>query len=143
MLRDERQLLRDHGLQVTARRLAVLRSVAAYPHATAKQILGDVEARIGSVSRQTIYDALEMLTDRGLIQRIQPARSPALYENRVGGNHHHVVCRTCGVAVDVDCVAGDPPCLESAHDHGFVIDKAEVIFWGICPRCRTAASGAA
>jgi Fe2+ or Zn2+ uptake regulation protein len=143
MVRDEKQLLRDQGLQVTAQRLAVLRSVAAHPHATANQIVDDVETRIGSVSRQTVYDALDALTDRGLIRRIQPARSSALYEDRVGDNHHHVVCRTCSITVDVGCVVGDPPCLRPNDDHGFLIDEAEVIFWGICPICRDAATGAA
>jgi len=143
MAQDGRELLRDHGLQVTAQRLAVLRSVAAHPHATAHQIVDDVEARIGSVSRQTVYDALDTLTERGLIRRIQPARSPARYEDRVGDNHHHVVCRACGVTVDVDCAVGEPPCMHPSEDHGFSIDEAEVIFWGVCPDCRTAAAGAA
>jgi Fur family ferric uptake transcriptional regulator len=140
---DARQLLRDHGLQVTAQRLAVLSSVEAHPHATASQIVDAVTSRIGSVSRQTVYDSLETLTDRGLIRRVQPARSPALYEIRGGDNHHHLVCRACSVAVDVDCVVGDPPCLNPTDDHGFLMDEAEIIFWGICPDCRDAASGAA
>ena len=139
---DTRQLLRDHGLQVTAQRLAVLRSIDAHPHATANHIVDAVTEQIGSVSRQTVYDALETLTGKGLIRRIQPARSPALYERRVGDNHHHVVCRECSAAVDVDCAVGERPCLNPNDDHGFLIDEAEVIFWGICPDCR-AAGGAA
>ena len=140
---DTAQLLRDHGLQVTAQRLAVLQSIDAHPHATAAQIVDAVIAQIGSISRQAVYDALETLTDRGLLRRIQPARSPALYEQRVGDNHHHLVCRTCGAAVDVDCAVGDPPCLHPTDDHGFLVDEAEVIFWGECPECRNAAGGAA
>lgn len=143
MTPDGKQLLRDNGLQVTAQRLAILRSVSNHPHATAAQILGDVEEQIGSVSRQTVYDALDALTDRGLIRRIQPARSPARYEDRVGDNHHHMVCRICGITVDVDCVVGDPPCLRPEDDHGFAIDEAEVVFWGTCPECQNGAAGAA
>jgi len=134
---DAKQLLRDHGLQVTPQRLAVLSAVSAHPHATADQIVDDVGARIGSVSRQAVYDALGALTDRGLIRRIQPARSPALYEDRVDDNHHHLVCRSCGSTVDIDCAVGNQPCLHARHDHGFVIDEAEVIYWGICPTCQT------
>jgi Fur family ferric uptake transcriptional regulator len=143
---DDRQRLRDQRLQVTAQRLAVLRSVGANPHTThttAARVLDDVETQIGSVSRQTVYDTLDTLTDRGLIRRIQPARSPARYEDRVGDNHHHLVCRTCGLTTDVDCVVGDRPCLRPGDDHGFVIDEAEVVFWGTCPDCQTGADGAA
>jgi Fur family ferric uptake transcriptional regulator len=140
---DDTGRLRERGLQVTAQRLAVLQAVSGNPHSTATEVLDDVEGRIGSVSRQAVYDALDVLTDRGLIRRIQPARSPARYEDRVGDNHHHLVCRTCGVTTDVDCVVGDPPCLRPSDDHGFVIDEAEVVFWGICPDCQNGAAGAA
>lgn len=137
---DVPQLLRDHGLQVTPQRLAVLQAVATRPHATADEIEETVRAEIGSVSRQAVYDALGVLTDKGLIRRIQPARSPARYEDRVDDNHHHLVCRHCGVTVDVACAAGLRPCLEVVDAHGFVIDEAEVIYWGVCPTCHDATS---
>jgi Fur family transcriptional regulator, stress-responsive regulator len=133
-----RQLLRRHGVQVTAQRLAVLRAVSRQPHGTADDIEELVRAEIGAVSRQAVYDALGTLTERGLIRRIQPARSPARYEDRVDDNHHHLVCRRCGRTVDVDCALGDRPCLEATDDHGFAIDEAEVIYWGHCPACLTA-----
>mgnify|MGYP001824335867 CR=1 FL=1 len=136
MSQDPTQLLRDRGLQVTAQRLAVLGSVAARPHSTAHQIVDAVTARIGAVSRQAVYDALEVLTDRGLVRRIQPARSPALYEDRVGDNHHHLVCRGCGLIFDIDCAVGSTPCLTADDDRGFEIDEAEVVYWGRCPDCR-------
>jgi Fur family transcriptional regulator, stress-responsive regulator len=132
------ELLREHGLQVTAQRLAVLRAVSTASHATADDVEALVRAEIGSISRQAVYDALGTLTDKGLIRRIQPARSPARYEDRVDDNHHHLVCRTCGHTVDVDCAVGERPCLESADDHGFTIDEAEVIYWGHCPTCQQA-----
>ncbi len=138
MIHDARQLLRDHSLQVTAQRLAVLTAVSARPHATADDLVGDVRASIGSVSRQAVFDALGVLADKGLIRRIQPARSPARYEDRVDDNHHHLVCRECGRMVDVDCAAGYRPCLEVDDDFGFDIDEAEVIYWGCCPACRKA-----
>jgi Fur family ferric uptake transcriptional regulator len=128
-------------LQVTAQRLAVLKSVSARPHATADELADDVRESIGSVSRQAVYDALATLTEKGLIRRIQPARSPARYEDRVDDNHHHLVCRSCGRTVDVDCAVGSRPCLEAADDHGFTIDEAEVIYWGHCPACQTASAG--
>ncbi len=133
---DLAQLLRRHGVQVTAQRLAVLRAVSSRPHGTADDIEGLVRAEIGSISRQAVYDALGTLTDTGLIRRIQPARSPARYEDRVDDNHHHLVCRSCGRTVDVDCAVGRRPCLEAADDHGFTIDEAEVIYWGVCPTCQ-------
>lgn len=136
---DPARLLRQHGLQVTAQRLAVLRAVSDRPHGTADDVEEVVRAEIGAISRQAVYDALSALTERGLIRRIQPARSPARYEDRVEDNHHHLVCRTCGRTVDVDCAVGTRPCLEAADDHGFVIDEAEVIYWGYCPHCRAAA----
>ena len=138
MIQDARQLLRDHNLQVTAQRLAVLSAVSARPHATADDIVGDVRASIGTVSRQAVFDALGVLSEKGLIRRIQPARSPARYEDRVDDNHHHLVCRHCGRMVDVDCAAGYRPCLEVDDDFGFDIDEAEVIYWGYCPTCQKA-----
>ena len=138
MIQDAQQSLRDHGLQVTAQRLAVLNAVSARPHATADDLVGDVRASIGTVSRQAVFDALGVLADTGLIRRIQPARSPARYEDRVDDNHHHLVCRHCGRMVDVDCAAGYRPCLEVEDDFGYAIDEAEVIYWGLCPTCRKA-----
>lgn len=136
---DPAATLRAQGLQVTAQRLAVLRAVAARPHATADEVEELVRSDIGAVSRQAVYDALGVLTDHGLIRRIQPARSPARYEDRVGDNHHHLVCRTCGRTVDVACAVGERPCLEAEDDHGFAIDEAEVIYWGTCPACARSA----
>lgn len=134
-MRDFAQLLREHGLPVTAQRLAMLRAVAGRPHSTADTIAEDVRANIGTISRQAVYDALGMLVEKGLIRRIQPAGSPARYEDRVGDNHHHLICRWCGKTVDVDCAVGERPCLTAAADHGFQIDEAEVIYWGLCPDC--------
>jgi Fur family ferric uptake transcriptional regulator len=140
-VQDPAQLLREHGLQVTAQRLAVLRAVSSRPHGTADDIEELVGDELGAISRQAVYDALGTLTDKGLIRRIQPARSPARYEDRVDDNHHHLVCRTCGRTVDVDCAVGDRPCLEAADDSGFTIDEAEVIYWGSCPTCQKASDG--
>jgi Fur family ferric uptake transcriptional regulator len=123
-------------VQVTAQRLAVLRAVSSRPHGTADEIEEIVRAEIGAVSRQAIYDALGILTDKGLIRRIQPARSAARFEDRVDDNHHHLVCRSCGVTVDVRCAVGSKPCLEAAEDNGFIVDEAEVIYWGTCPACQ-------
>jgi len=133
-------LLRQHGLQVTAQRLAVLGAVAAAPHRTAEEIEQLVRAEIGTVSRQAIYDALGVLTDKGVLRRIQPAGSPARYEDRVGDNHHHLICRACGRTVDIDCAVGAAPCLTAADDAGFEVDEAEVIYWGRCPDCVAAAA---
>ena len=133
------ELLRRHGLQVTAQRLAVLRTIAERPHGTADDVAGAVRTEIGAISRQAVYDALGVLVDKGLLRRIQPAGSPALYEQRVGDNHHHLVCRTCGRVVDVDCAVGAAPCLDAADASGFMIDEAEIIFWGQCAGCRAAA----
>ncbi len=132
---DNDALLRQHGLQVTAQRLAVLRAVSDRPHSTADDIEKLVRTQIGAISRQAVYDALGILTDKRLLRRIQPAASPARYENRVGDNHHHLICRTCNGMVDVDCAVGDTPCLTAADDWGYEIDEAEVIYWGRCPEC--------
>jgi Fur family transcriptional regulator, stress-responsive regulator len=137
---DDDALLRRHGLQVTAQRLAVLRAVADRPHSTAYDIDKVVRAEIGAISPQTVYDALAALTDKGLVRRIQPAGSPARYEDRVGDNHHHLICRTCNRMIDVDCAVGDTPCLTAADDSGYEIDEAEVIYWGRCPLCVAASS---
>jgi Fur family transcriptional regulator, stress-responsive regulator len=133
-------LLRRHGLQVTAQRLGVLRAVADGPHRAADDIYKAVRAELGAVSHQAVYDALAVLTDKGILRRIQPAGSPARYENRVGDNHHHLVCRTCRRMVDVDCAVGHTPCLTAADDSGYEIDEAEVVYWGRCPECRAATS---
>ena len=135
-------LLRQHGLQITAQRLAVLRAVSDRPHSTADEVAELVRAEIGAISRQAVYDALGILVENGLLRRIQPARSSARYEHRVGDNHHHLVCRTCNQVVDIDCAVGYTPCLTAAADFGYEIDEAEVIYWGICPGCREAADGA-
>ncbi len=135
------ELLRRHGVQVTAQRLAVLEAVASRPHGSADDVAEAVRAEIGAISRQAVYDALGVLVEKGLLRRIQPARSPARYEHRVGDNHHHLVCRTCGRMVDVDCAVGTAPCLDAADDRGYEIDEAEVIYWGHCPTCREAAGG--
>ncbi len=136
---DPAELLRDHGLQVTAQRLAVLRAVSDQPHRTADDIEQIVRAEIGAISRQAVYDALGTLTDKGVLRRIQPAGSPARYEDRVGDNHHHLICRTCGRTVDIDCAVGDTPCLTAADDSGYEIDETEVVYWGRCPDCVAAA----
>jgi len=137
---DPAKLLRQHGLQVTAQRLAVLRAVSARPHCRAEEVVEDARAAIGSISRQAVYDALGILADKGLIRRIQPARSPALYEDRVGDNHHHVICRRCGKTTDVVCAVGETACATAAADSGYRVDEAEVIYWGICPECLAEAS---
>jgi Fur family transcriptional regulator, stress-responsive regulator len=137
-LADVDQLLRSHGVQVTAQRLAIMRAVAANPHATADLVADDVRASLGAISRQAVYDSLGVLVDRQLLRRIQPAGSAARYECRVGDNHHHLICRSCGSTVDVDCAVGEVPCLTASDDHGFVIDEAEVIYWGYCTPCRAA-----
>lgn len=137
---DNAAVLRQYGLQVTAQRLAVLRAVAERPHSTAADIGAVVREEIGAVSLQAVYDALAALTEKGIIRRIQPAGSPARYEGRVGDNHHHLICRSCGRTVDVDCATGAAPCLTAPQDAGFEIDEAEVIYWGRCPDCIAAAA---
>ena len=131
-------LLRQNGLQVTAQRIAVIRAVSACPHGTVEDVAEAVHNDIGAISRQAVYDALGMLADKGMIRRIQPAGSPARYEDRVGDNHHHLICRSCNRMVDVDCAVGYTPCLTAADDLGYEIDEAEVIYWGRCPECLTA-----
>ena len=135
---DNEGLLRRHGLQVTAQRLAVLRAVSVQPHSTADDLYTVVRSEIGAISRQAVYDALAALTDKSLLRRIQPAGSPARYEDRVGDNHHHLICRTSNRMVDVDCAVGETPCLTAADDSGYEVDEAEVIYWGRCPECAAA-----
>ena len=134
---DPADLLRQRGLRVTGQRLAVLRAVCARPHATADAVAEAVRAELGAISLQGVYDVLGALADAGLIRRIQPAGSPARFEARVSDNHHHVICRGCGAAADVDCAVGFAPCLTAADDMGYEIDEAEVIYWGRCPQCRS------
>jgi len=140
---DREQLLRQHGLHVTAQRLAIMRAVSARPHATADELIDDVRTAIGSISRQAVYDTLGVLAEESLVRRIQPAGSPARYEDRVDDNHHHLICRGCRKMFDIDCAVGEAPCLTADDDHGFEIDEAEVIYWGRCPSCRKAAGDAA
>ena len=135
MLTGQAALLRQHGLRVTAQRLAVLRAVTAASHVTADAVADTVRTEAGSISLQAVYDALGVLVEAGLVRRIQPAGSPARFEARISDNHHHVICRFCGRVSDVDCAVGYAPCLTAADDHGYVIDEAEVIYWGRCPQC--------
>ncbi len=128
-------MLRAVSLRVTRPRVAVLGAVILAPHADADSIIGAARAELGSVSKQAVYDVLQALVDAGLLRRIEPSGSPARFETRVGDNHHHVVCRSCGDIADVDCALGAAPCLHASNDHGFVIDEAEVIYWGTCPDC--------
>lgn len=128
-------LLREASLKVTRPRMAVLAAVYEHPHADTNSLIGFVRDDLGDVSQQTVYDVLEALTAAGLARRIQPPGSVARYESRVADNHHHVVCRSCGAIEDVDCAAGEAPCLTAAEDHGFTIDEAEVVYWGLCPKC--------
>ena len=132
--------LRGAGLRVTAARVALLDTVRHGDHLDVEAIASGVRDRVGHVSLQAVYDALHALAEAGLIRRIEPAGSPARYEGRVMDNHHHVVCRSCGAVADVDCATGEAPCLTASDDHGFSIDEAEVVYWGLCPRCTTARS---
>ena len=134
---DVEQMLREAALRVTRPRVAVLTAVHADPHADTDSIIRAVRGDLPEVSHQAVYDVLRALTSAGLVRRIQPAGSVARYESRVGDNHHHVVCRSCGTIADVDCAVGDAPCLTAAHDHGYTIDEAEVVYWGVCPDCAT------
>ena len=132
--------LRGAGLRVTAARVALLEAVRDGDHLDVEAIAAAVRDRIGHVSLQAVYEALHALTAVGLVRRIEPAGSPARFEGRVGDNHHHVVCRSCGVVADVDCAVGDTPCLTASDDHGFTVDEAEVVYWGLCPGCSAAAA---
>ena len=132
---DVEQLLRSAGLRVTRPRVAVLSAVSHDPHADTDTIISAVRGDLGGVSHQAVYDVLKALTSAGLVRRIQPRGTVARYEARVGDNHHHVVCRSCGMIADVDCALGQAPCLTASNDHGFVIDEAEVMYWGRCPGC--------
>jgi len=134
------RLLRGVGLRVTRPRLAVLSAVHTHPHADTDSIIGVVRAELGGVSHQAVYDVLRALTAAGLVRRIEPPGSVARYEARVGDNHHHIVCRSCGTIADVDCAVGYAPCLTPSDDHGFVIDEAEVVYRGLCPACAAASS---
>ena len=138
MLVNPAERLRQQGFKVTAQRLAVMRALSGRPHLTADEVVEVVRADIGTISRRAVYDAVGVLADMGLLRRIQPAGSAARYEDRVGDNHHHLICRTCGRMVDVDCAAGAAPCLTAADDAGYAIDEAEVIYWGQCPTCQQA-----
>jgi Fur family transcriptional regulator, stress-responsive regulator len=132
--------LRGAGLRVTAARVAVLETVRQGDHLGAEAIALRVRERVGHISLQAVYEALNALSAVGLVRRIEPANSPARFEGRIGDNHHHLVCRSCGSVVDVDCAVGETPCLTASDDHGYTIDEAEVIFWGLCPDCSTARS---
>lgn len=134
------RLLRAADLRVTRPRLAVLGAVHERPHADTHSLIGAVREDLGEVSSQAVYDVLRALTDAGLVRLIQPPGLVARYESRVGDNHHHVVCRSCGAIEDVDCAVGDTPCLTAAEDHGYVIDEAEVVYRGLCPDCSSASS---
>jgi len=137
---DFTEQLRAADLRVTRPRLAVLEAVHAHPHADTDTIFSAVRTELSDVSRQAVYDVLAALTSAGLVRRIQPSGSVARYESRVGDNHHHVVCRSCGTIGDVDCATGEAPCLVASDDNGFSIDEAEVIYWGLCPDCSAAQS---
>jgi Fur family ferric uptake transcriptional regulator len=139
MQADFEHMVRSVGLRVTRPRLAVLSALHDRPHSDTDSIIGVVRRDLGEVSHQAVYDVLRALTTAGLVRRIQPSGSVARYETRVGDNHHHVVCRSCGAIDDVDCAVGETPCLTASEDHGFAIDEAEVIYWGRCPDCVAAA----
>lgn len=132
--------IRKAGLRVTATRLAVLRALKKFPHSDAESVINDVREQLGSVSPQTAYSVLSTFMEAGIVRRIEPAGSPALHELRVGDNHHHIVCRHCGTTTDIECEVGEPPCLNPSDLHGYVLDEAEVTFWGICPDCQNKAT---
>ncbi|GAA1653461.1 Fur family transcriptional regulator [Actinoplanes couchii] len=140
MTADFESRLRAVSLRVTRPRLAVLHALDGHPHVDTDTVLALVRADLPTVSHQAVYDVLRALTDTGLVRRIQPAGATARYEMRVGDNHHHVVCRSCGAIADVDCATGEAPCLTASDDHGFVVDEAEVVYWGACPTCASTAS---
>ncbi|MEA2623500.1 MAG: Fur family transcriptional regulator, stress-responsive regulator [Chloroflexota bacterium] len=131
-------LLRGANLRATRPRIAVLTAVYENPHVDTYSIIDAVRADLGGVSKQAIYDVLNALTDAALVRRIEPAGSVARYESRIGDNHHHVVCRSCGAIEDVDCAVGEAPCLTASDAHGYSIDEAEVVYWGLCPSCSDA-----
>jgi Fur family ferric uptake transcriptional regulator len=133
---DVATTLREAGMRVTAPRVAVLSEIQAAQHLTADQVAAGVRGRVGPISTQAVYDVLSALTGAGLLRRIEPAGSATRYETRVGDNHHHVVCRGCGTIADIDCVVGAPPCLSPSEAGGFIVDEAEVTFWGTCPTCQ-------
>lgn len=132
---DFERMLREAALRVTRPRVAVLSAVRDHPHADTESIIGAVRSELPKVSHQAVYDVLRALTTAGLLRRIQPMGSVARYEARVGDNHHHVACRSCGAIADVDCAVGAAPCLSASDAHGFTVDEAEVIYWGLCPDC--------
>lgn len=132
---DSRESLRAAGLRVTRPRVAVLSAVHSQPHADTESLINAVRRELPAVSHQAVYDVLRALTQAGLLRRIQPSGSVARYEARIGDNHHHVVCRSCGAIADVDCAVGQAPCLDASTTHGFVVDEAEVTYWGVCPTC--------
>ena len=134
---ESERLLRGADLRVTRPRLVVLDAVHGHPHADTSSIAASVRENLADVSLQAVYDVLRALTDAGLVRRIQPAGSVARYESRVGDNHHHVACRSCGAIADVECATGTTPCLTASDDHGYSIDEAEVVYWGLCPECST------
>ncbi|HWS31929.1 MAG TPA: Fur family transcriptional regulator [Actinoplanes sp.] len=140
MTADHESRLRAVSLRVTRPRLAVLGALDGHPHVDTDTVLALVRAELPTVSHQAVYDVLRALTDTGLVRRIQPAGATARYEMRVGDNHHHVVCRSCGAIADVDCAVGRAPCLTASDDHGFVVDEAEVVYWGACPDCASTTS---
>jgi Fur family ferric uptake transcriptional regulator len=132
---DLAAILRERGIQITAQRLAVFRAVARSPHITADEAAGAARSEIGAISLQSVYDALSLLVGEGLLRRIQPPGSPARYEDRVGDNHHHLICRICSRVVDVECATGSAPCLTAVDHMGYEIDEAEIAYWGRCPEC--------
>ena len=137
---DLERMLRGASLRVTRPRVAVLAAVHEHPHADTQSIIGFVRTDLTDVSQQAVYDVLRVLTGAGLVRCIHPPGSVARYESRVGDNHHHLVCRSCGAIADVDCAVGSAPCLTASDDHGYAIDEAEVIYWGLCSECSTAPS---
>jgi len=133
--RTVEEQLRERGVHVTAQRLAIAQAVSAHPHATTEELTEAVRNNIGTISRQAVYDTLNVFVEKSIVRRIQPAGSVARYEDRVGDNHHHLVCRDCNLMFDIDCAVGETPCLTADDDHGFEIDEAEVVYWGRCPEC--------
>ncbi len=133
--RDYERMLREASLRVTRPRVSVLAAVHGNPHADTETVIAAARSDLGALSHQAVYDVLRVLTEHGLVRRIQPPGSVARYEARVGDNHHHVVCRRCGTIADVDCAVGEAPCLVASDDAGFLIDEAEVVYWGLCASC--------